>query len=96
MNVTRDKEEGDTCRDRFTVIHTAMSKRKVNKLSKLLDYHAMNHGRRVVRIARARIAYMRIDSHAAGFVCEIRYVTSDCLCARASRIKSRHSPWNGT
>jgi len=27
MNVTLDEEEGDTCRERFTVIHTAMSKR---------------------------------------------------------------------
>jgi len=34
-----------TCRERFTVIHIAMSKRKVNKPdNKLLGYHAMNHG----------------------------------------------------
>lgn len=46
MNVTHDKEKGDMFRERFTVIHIAMSKRKVSKLGKLLDYHAMNHSRR--------------------------------------------------
>lgn len=87
------------CRCRFTVIHTAMSKRKVSKLSKLLlEYiarkvnHSGNstqHGRKGTRVTRARIAYATLDSR-AGFVCEMRNVTYDC--SRVHVVLSRTLP----
>lgn len=96
MNVIRDEEKGDTFRERFTVIHTTMSKRKVSKLGKLLDYHAMNHSRRAGRIARARIAYA--DRFSCGELClrNTVYHVQLSLLACISYYKSRHSPWNGT
>lgn len=100
MNVTLDEEEGDTCRERFTVIHTAMSKR--GRWISWANYLAITQWITVDERDESCVhaSRMRIDSHAVGFVCEIRYITSDCamslLTYLASRIKSRHSPWNGT
>lgn len=88
-------ENRDTCRERFTVIHIVMSKRKVSKPgNKLLGYHAMNHDcdQQAGRIVRARIAYAE-SIRVASFVCEIRNVTS--MRALHANCES-NSPSNGT
>lgn len=91
-------ESRGTCRERFTVIHIVMSKRKVSKPgNKLLGYRGMNHGgdQQAGRIVRARIAYAE-SIRVAGFVCEMRNVTFYCPCMHYILTASRILLRNGT